>query len=255
MRSDESPIRVLLADEQSLFREALSLGLRRERRLEVVGEARDGLQAVSEAERSLPDVAILDADLPNCDGIRATALIRQRVPGCRVLVVSGREDQQVLIAALQAGADGYLTKERPLTELIEATILVDRGEVAIPRHMLGPLLDDLLRRHSKQSEAIRRIAKLSRRERQVLALLAQGGDNDAIAQTLVISPQTARTHVQNVLGKLGVHSRLEAAAFVRQSGILDELEEEDLSLTRSWPVREPRIVQAPRPAVSALTSP
>jgi two-component system nitrate/nitrite response regulator NarL len=89
--------------------------------------------------------------------------------------------------------------------------------------MLGALLARLIRRRREQDEAIRRMSRLTRREKEVLALLAGGADNDAIAQALVISPQTARTHIQNVLGKLGVHSRLEAAAFVMQNGILDEL--------------------------------
>jgi two-component system nitrate/nitrite response regulator NarL len=89
--------------------------------------------------------------------------------------------------------------------------------------MLGPLLKRLIVRRREQDEALRRMSRLTRREREVLALLAEGADNDGIAQALVISPQTARTHIQNVLSKLGVHSRLEAAAFVVQNGILDEL--------------------------------
>jgi two-component system nitrate/nitrite response regulator NarL len=89
--------------------------------------------------------------------------------------------------------------------------------------MLGPLLSRLILRRREQDDALRRAGRLTRREREVLALLAEGGDNDAIAQRLVISPQTARTHIQNVLSKLGVHSRLEAAAFVIQNGILEDL--------------------------------
>ena len=223
MADAQGTIRVLLADEQSLFREAVKVVLSNEDDLVVVGEARDGLQAVAESERVKPDVAILDANLPNCDGIRATEQISVKVPACRVIVFSGQEDERVLVAALEAGASGYLSKEAPLSELIEATRAVHRGEALVPPRMLGTLLQRLIHRRRERDEALRRLGALTRREREVLALLAQGADNDAIAQELVISPETARTHIQNVLGKLGVHSRLEAAAFVIQNGILDDL--------------------------------
>jgi NarL family two-component system response regulator LiaR len=219
------PLRVLVADGHSLFREAVRTVLESEEKLEVVAEAREGLQAVAEAARVRPDVVILDAALPNCDGIKATALIKKRLPDCKVLVLSGEADETTLVAAIEAGADGYLTKESPLAELIDAAQVVGRGETLIPRHMLGPLLSRLILRRREKDEALRRLSHLTRREREVLALLADGADNDIIAQKLVISPQTARTHIQSVLGKLGVHSRLEAAAFVIQSGIQQDLAE------------------------------
>jgi DNA-binding NarL/FixJ family response regulator len=225
--TDGIHVGVLLADSHSLFRDAVRLVLASGTDLEVVAEARDGLQAVAEAERTRPDVALLDANLPNCDGIRATEMIRERVPACRVIVLSGEEDEQILIRSLEAGASGYFTKEYPLAELIEAARAVHRGETLVPPRMLGPLLSRLLHRRRQQDDALRQLSRLTRREREVLALLADGADNDGIAQALVISPQTARTHIQNVLGKLGVHSRLEAAAFVLQNGIKAELADGD----------------------------
>lgn len=206
-----------------MFREAVRAILENEPDLEVVADAGDGLQAVAEAERRLPDVALLDAALPNCDGIRAAALIKERVPACRILVLAAEEDQTALVEAVEAGANGFLTKECPLSELLEATRAIYRGETLIPRQMLGTLLALLIRRRRAQDAAYGRLAQLTRREREVLGLLSRGADNESIAQALVISPQTARTHIQNVLFKLGVHSRLEAAAFVMQSGLLDEL--------------------------------
>ena len=223
MADGDGVIRVLLADEQSLFRDAVKVVLSSESDLVVVGEAGDGIQAVAEAERVQPDIALLDSGLPNCDGIRATQQISLKVPDCRVIVFSAQEDEQVLVQALEAGASGYLSKGAPLADLIEATRAVHRGEALIPPRMLGALLQRLILRRRERDDALKRMAKLTRREREVLALLAQGADNDAIAQELVISPETARTHIQNVLGKLGVHSRLEAAAFVTQNGILDDL--------------------------------
>lgn len=223
MPDGDRKVHILIADEQSLFREAVRAVLSGVEDLEVVAEARDGLQAVAESERVGPDVALVDAALPNGDGIRTTILIRERVPECRVLVLSGEEDDTILLEALQAGASGFLTKNSPLVDLIEATRTVHRGETIIPPKMLGMLLARLLKRRREHDEAFERMSLLTRRERQVLSLLAEGADNDHIAQVLVISPQTARTHVQNILGKLSVHSRLEAAAFIRQNGLLEEL--------------------------------
>jgi DNA-binding NarL/FixJ family response regulator len=218
---DRAGVRVLLADAHSLFREALSSALAAEPDLAVVAEARDGLEAVAEAARSEPEVAVLDAELPNCDGVRATRLIRDRLPGCRVVVLAAEEDHDTLADAIQSGASGYLTKASPLTDLVEAIRAVHRGDTLVPARMLGGLLDRLVNRRHEQSSAVRRMGRLTPREKEVLSLLAEGGDNETIAQALVISPQTARTHIQNVLVKLGVHSRLEAAALAIQNGLLD----------------------------------
>jgi DNA-binding NarL/FixJ family response regulator len=216
-------IRILLADEQSLFREAVRVALEGESGMEVVAEARDGVQAVSEAEITLPDIAFLDANLPNRDVIQTTRSLGALVPDCRVVVVGNEGDDTMLVQAVKAGASGYITRESPLADLIDAARIVYRGETLIPGQMLGALLDALIRQRRGEDEALKRTARLTRREKEVLALLAEGANNDAIAQSLVISPQTARTHIQNVLGKLGVHSRLEAAAFVVQNGILGDL--------------------------------
>lgn len=216
-------IRVLLADEQALFREASRVVLESHGDLEVVGDAGDGFACVSEAERTRPDVVFLSSDLPGCDGLRAAAMIRDRLPECGVVLLAEREDVQTLVSSLEAGVNGFLTKECPLSELIEAARAVSRGETLIPKQMLGPLLGRLIRRRRQQDDSLAKLDRLTRREREILALLAQGADNHSIAQELVISPETARTHIQKVLGKLGVHSRLEAAAFVVKNGIVEEL--------------------------------
>lgn len=222
---DSPQIKILLADGHSLFRQALRAVLENEADMLVVAEARDGHQAVAEAGRTEPDVALLEATLPNCDGVRTVRIIRETVPNCKVLVLSNEEDQQTLMRAVEAGATGYLTKECPLTDLIEAARAMHRGEALIPGRMLGSLLSALIHQRRQHDMARRVAGELTRREREVLALLADGADNDSIAQALVISPQTARTHIQNILGKIGVHSRLEAAAFVIQNELLPELAE------------------------------
>jgi two-component system, NarL family, response regulator LiaR len=221
--ADAEKIRILLADGQSLFREAVKVVLESEPGLVVVAEASEGLEVVAAAERTRPNVALIDMNLANCDGVRATYLITERVPECRICVLAVEEDERTLVDAVEAGATGFVTKESPLSELIGAVRTLHAGETIIPSRMLGPLLSRLIQRRREQDDALRKASELTRREREVLALLADGADNDSIAQALVISPQTARTHIQNLLGKLGVHSRLEAAAFVVRNGILDVL--------------------------------
>jgi DNA-binding NarL/FixJ family response regulator len=228
MTEVDGAVRVLLADGQPLFREAMRMILDTQEGFEVVAEAGDGVQAVAEAERTRPAVAMLDTELPNCDGLHATAMIVERVDGCRVLLVSENEDEEALIHGLEAGATGFVTKASPIGELLDATRRVHTGETVVPPQLLGALLSRLIRRRREHDRAMRQLTRLTPREREVLALLAQGADNAAIAQPLVISSETARTHVQNVLNKLGVHSRLEAVAFVTQNGLIDELVGSDL---------------------------
>jgi DNA-binding NarL/FixJ family response regulator len=221
MESDGGAVRILLADGHSLFREAMRVVLESEGDLRVAGEAGDGQEALREAERTRPDVALLDASLPGQGGIETARAIRERVPGCEVVVVSGTEDPDVLEQALEAGARGFVSKSSPLVELLEVTRAVHRGEIQIPQRMLGEILGRLMRRRREQNEVLRRVARLTRREREVLRLMAGGAGTETIARHLVISPQTARTHIQNILAKLEVHSRLEAAALVNQAGILE----------------------------------
>jgi two-component system NarL family response regulator len=223
MAKGQRRVRVLLADEQSLFREAVRVVLETQKDLEVVGEAHDGPEALSEAERSRPDVVLIDLGASPVEGLHAISRISERVPGCRIIAMVPQEDLSTLIDALEAGASGYLAKDCPLAHLIHAVRAVCGGETLVPPRMLGPLLGRLIRRRREQEHALRRMSRLTPREREVLALLAEGADTDSIARSLVISPETARTHIQNLLGKLGVHSRVEAAAFVVRNGILESL--------------------------------
>src|SRR5260370_13926054 len=211
-------------DGQPLFQGAVRSVLEEEPELRVVATAGDGNHAVAEAERHRPHVALLSANLQNCDGFSATALIRSGVPTCRVVILAGDRDHVALAHAIEAGASGYLPQDCPLSEVISAIHAVHRGDVLIPPNMLGELIERLSGRSNAREDVRRLISSLTRREREILALLAQGSDNEVMAKELFISPQTARTHVQNVLAKLGVHSRLEAAAFVNRNALLQELE-------------------------------
>jgi DNA-binding NarL/FixJ family response regulator len=223
VESEEQTVRILLAEEQSLFRESIRSALETEPDLRVVAVAEDGVRAVAEARRLRPDVAILSSSLLGDDGVMVARMIREEVSDCRVLLLADTEDQATLLAALEAGAAGYLSKDARLAELIDSTRAVYEGEMFVPRAMLRGLLNRLIARRAETDRTSALIARLTPREREVLAILAAGGNNDTIAQTLVISTETARTHVQNLLAKLGVHSRLAASAFARQNGIMEAL--------------------------------
>jgi DNA-binding NarL/FixJ family response regulator len=216
-------LRILIADEQALFREAVRAVLEAEDDLHIVAEAGTRSFAVSEALRVRPDVALIDARLPG-DGISTGRAISERVEGCRVLILASERDDRLLLDAVEGGVAAFLTKESALSELIEGVRRVVRGETVVPPIMLGPLLRTLMERRLHQEQALYRLASLTIREMEVLRLLVQGSDNEAIGAALQISPQTARTHVQHILSKLRVHSRLEAAAVVTQGGVLDSLE-------------------------------
>lgn len=218
----ETRVRILVADGHSLFREAVRIALEGEKDLRVVAEAGDAIHALAEAERHRPDVAVVDQDLPG-GGIAIIRTLREGSPSTKSIVLTAEEDVDLLIEALQAGASGFLTKLSPLGELVEATRSVSRGEMLVPRTMVGGLVGRLLNGRVEKERALRMVSRLTHRERQVLALLAQRCDRRKIAVSLMISPQTARTHIQNVFGKLSVHSQLEAAAFVMKNGILDDL--------------------------------
>jgi DNA-binding NarL/FixJ family response regulator len=229
-------MRILLADDQALFREAVRFALSRFPDMEVVAERNDGIQAVREAERTQPDVAFVDIDLPSAGGIEATRSIVEAVPGCGVIVVAPDSDDRSLLQAVMAGASGYLSRRAHLVDLIESARRVHRGEAVIPPSMSRWLLVQLTGIRREANGALARLGHLTNRERQVLALLSRGADNRRIARELAISPETARTHIQNVLGKLGVHSRVEAAAFVGRFPEVDDALERAFP-RRSRPVR------------------
>jgi DNA-binding NarL/FixJ family response regulator len=220
---EAAKIRVLLADEQALFREAVKIVLEAHRDISVVAQARGALDAGEEAERTRPDIALVDGDLSNLTVGELIRRTKSIVPECGVVLLSARADLGTLVASMEAGASGYLTKDVSLDQLVEATRAVHRGETLVPSKMLGPLLGRLIHRGRAEDEATRKLSRLTKREREVLALMMRGADNAVIAQALTISPETAGTHIQNILGKLGLHSRLEAVAFVSGNGIVNRL--------------------------------
>lgn len=219
----QKTLRILIANHRGLFLDALRAALEREPDFDVVTERHEGATPVAAAERSGADIVLLSVGPAVHNGVRESCQIKEQVPGCRVIALADSEDQRLLAENLGCGASAYLTQDCSLAELVEAVRAVSRGETLVPPTMLGPLLSDLIERRQDHDQAMLRIAELSPREREVVALLARGERTNDIAETLVISPETARTHIHNILTKLGVHSRLEAATFVIENGLLDHL--------------------------------
>ena len=200
---------MLVADDHQLMREGTAALLGADERIEIVGLARDGREALALAERRAPDVVLLDLNMPEVDGLEACARLREG-GGPEVLMLTVSDEEPDLYAALRVGAAGYLTKDVPPAELIEAVLAVARGEPRIAPAMASRMLADLGRGVAPPEDPL---AALTDREREVLALLAEGLRNREIADRLVISEPTVKTHVRHVLEKLRIRNRAEAAAF------------------------------------------
>jgi DNA-binding NarL/FixJ family response regulator len=204
------PVRVLLADDHQLMREGTAALLGADERIEVVGLARHGREALALCERRRPDVVLLDLNMPELGGLDVCARLRKD-DGPEVLMLTVSEEEPDLYAALRVGASGYLTKDVPPAELIEAVLAVARGEPRIAPAMASRMLAELGR--APTVVAPDPLEALSERERDVLALLAEGLRNREIAERLIISEATVKTHVRHVLEKLRFRNRAEAAAF------------------------------------------
>ncbi|HET8756775.1 MAG TPA: response regulator transcription factor [Solirubrobacteraceae bacterium] len=203
------PVRVIVADDHQLMREGTAALLGADERIEVVGLARDGREAIALAARRKPDVVLLDLNMPQVGGLEACARLRAQ-DGPEVLVLTVSDEEPDLYAALRVGAAGYLTKDMPPAELIEAVLAVARGEPRIAPAMASRMLVDLGRPPAAEPDPL---DTLSARERDVLELLAEGLRNREIADRLVIGEATVKTHVRHVLEKLRFRNRAEAAAF------------------------------------------
>ena len=220
--SSESPIAVFVASGGSLFRESLRSVLDAEAGVAVVGEAASESAAVSEVVRTRPDVAVVDSLVPPRGGAACAGSIVEADPACKVLLLADDPLTGSLVDAFGSGASGYLPMAASLIELLDAIDVVDRGGVVVPHELLGELIRGLVDRRTSDDRARSSLELLTGRERQVLELISDGADNAAIAEALVISPLTARTHVQNVMRKLRVHTRLEAAMFAARQGMRAE---------------------------------
>ncbi len=207
------PIRVLIADDHAVVREGLRTFLDLQDGIEVVGEAGDGAQAVAEAERLKPDVVLVDLVMPGLDGVGAMRELRQRVPRARAIVLTSFLDDERLLPALQAGAAGYLLKNVQPQELARAVRVAVAGEALIDPAVAARMVEALADRREEGAD------RLTAREREVLGLIGRGFANKRIAAELGIAEKTVKAHVSNVLAKLGVADRTQAALYAARLGL------------------------------------
>lgn len=218
-----SAIRLVLVDDQALFREGLRILLGQTSRLDIVAEAGNGEEAVAAARLHQPDIMLMDLRMPRLNGVEATRRITQEMPDIRVIVLTTFEDDEEVYEALSAGAVGYLLKASPSERVVEAIELTARGESFIEPSVTAKLLGHFSRLASNQTkrEAPQPLAEpLSARELDVLRHLASGRSNKEIAHELGIAEGTVKNHMSNVIGKLGALDRTQAALRARELGLI-----------------------------------
>ncbi len=217
----EPPIRVLLADPHALFRRGVRIVLEEEPDIEIVGEASEGPEAVELVEQLVPDVVLMDVRMPGLSGIEATRRVRALVPGVKVAILTVSEDDEDLFASVRAGATGYLLKEVSIEEIAEAVRAVARGHSLVSPSMASRLLAEFNVLSHRLEDGSGHAPRLSERELQVLRLVARGLSNKEIAAELVIAENTVKNHVRNILEKLQLRSRMEAAMYAVREKLVD----------------------------------
>jgi DNA-binding NarL/FixJ family response regulator len=212
-----STTRVLIADDQPIARAGFRSVLSSAPRIEVVGEAADGEEAVELARRLRPDVVLMDIRMPRLDGIEAT----RQLPGAKVLILTTFGLDEYIVEALRAGASGFLLKDAPVDELVGAIRAVAAGEAQLSPTVTRRLLDQVARRlPAPVTVGDDGLAELTPREREVLQLMAGGLTNAEIATALFVAEPTVKTHVSSVLSKLGLRSRIQAVIYAYEAGVV-----------------------------------
>lgn len=210
----QGPVRVLVCEDHQVVAQGLALLLNAQPDLEVAGIVGTAAEVEEVALSAHPDVVLMDYGLPDASGVEATVALKSALPDVKVVMLTSYADEDVLVAAIDAGCSGFVTKHKGGQEVLAAVRLAAEGEAAVSPDMLVRLLPRLGRSHRGLGW------DLTNREREVLEFLADGTSKDAIAQRLFLSPNTVRNHIQSILTKLGAHSRLEAVATATKEGLL-----------------------------------
>ncbi|MGH3444691.1 MAG: response regulator [Nocardioidaceae bacterium] len=214
-----SPIRLVVADDQDLVRDGLSMILDGQSDMSVVGTATDGLEAVEVVQRLVPDVALVDIRMPHLDGLEATRrLVASRSPS-RILVLTTYDLDEYVVAALRAGASGFLLKDAPRTKLLAAIRGAMDGDLVLAPAVTRRVVDTYVTHGARAGDE--RLSALTARETEVLRLLARGMSNTEIADHLVVSVTTVKSHVARLLAKLGLRDRVQAVVFAYETGVAE----------------------------------
>jgi DNA-binding NarL/FixJ family response regulator len=215
-------IRVLLVDDQELLRAGLRVLLENEDDISVVGEAGDGEEAVSVASETRPDVVLMDIRMPGLDGVGATKRIvaDERLEGVRVLILTTFESDEYVFEALRVGASGFLLKDSAPTDILDAVRVLASGEALLSPSITRRLIEEYAAWPERRRRAPAELDELTPREREVMALVAYGLTNGEIAERLVVSPATAKTHVSRTMMKLHAHDRAQLVVLAYQTGLV-----------------------------------
>lgn len=216
-----TPIKILLVDDQPLFREGLRTLLSVHSDFEVVGEAGNGEEAIRLTRSLAPSVVLMDLQMPVLDGVAATRRLHEEQPRCRIIVLTTFDDDEMVFDGLRAGAVGYLLKDAPSEKLAEAIRVAARGETFLQPSVAAKVVAEFARLSRKTFESPElAIEPLSERELEILRLIAQGASNREIATALFLAEGTVKNHVTNILGKLGVRDRTQAALKAKDAGLI-----------------------------------
>ncbi|MCM0619364.1 response regulator [Nocardioides bruguierae] len=218
--SEREPVRVLVVDDQELFRRGLVMLLGVEEGIDVVGEAGDGIEGTTLAISTAPDVVLLDVRMPKRTGIEACQSIKEAVPTARIVMLTVSDEEADLYEAVKSGASGYLLKDSSIDEVAQAVRVVADGQSLISPSMAVKLIDEFKQMSKPEREHVPGL-RLTERELEVLRLVATGKNNREIAKDLFISENTVKNHVRNILEKLQLHSRMEAVMYAVREKLLD----------------------------------
>jgi DNA-binding NarL/FixJ family response regulator len=218
------PVRVLLADDQRLVRESLSTLLGLLDGIELIAAASDGEEAIALCDQHRPEIVLMDLRMPRLDGIEATRRLRERHPAVRVIALTTYVDDESVLGALRAGAHGYLTKDASGEDIRTAILTVAAGDAAldpaVQRHVVAALSSDRVAEENPSAEATAELPDdLTPREAEVLALIAEGLTNAEIAERLVVSPTTIKSHINHLFAKAGLRDRAQAVNYAYRTGI------------------------------------
>lgn len=219
-----APTRILLVDDHELFREGLAGLVNGQPDLTVVGQAGDGLEALTLARDLQPDLIVMDINMPICDGLEATRLIREALPQVRIVMLTVHDKDEKLFAAIRAGANGYLLKDTNAADFLHGVRGALGGEATLPPKLAASLVEEYARLASKPAVTLtdEEEPDLTPRELEVLNYIAAGASNQEIADELSISLHTVKSHVRNILGKLHAVNRRQAARLAARRGLLGE---------------------------------
>ena len=215
-----APIRVLVVDDQELVRSGFCVILDAADGITVVGEAANGEAAVAAAAARHPDVVLMDIRMPGMDGLEATKLLTRASPAPKVVMLTTFDLDEYVYEALRAGASGFLLKDSPRADLIAAVRAAAAGEAMLAPSVTRRLIETFARRPPETALAPSRLPLLTAREREVLMLLARGGSNTEIATALFVTEATVKTHVGNLLAKLGLRDRVQAVILAYETGVV-----------------------------------